>query len=381
MKTLCHVSIAVYSLVLLLCAFLIAEAGIFRKRESSKSEIGPWIRILTAVCAAAVSVCYIIAWKPLSGDYVIHMAFAISPLFMHRLAGLKGGYSAIPPVAVLCLVAAAAAVRFVFGVSWDSGGAALLLLSVLLILIVGRVIWRYSGTMRKFDGALSAKETLDELADIFHLMILLFLGAVGKLAANRPCWGSAAGSFVCLLLMGGLVWALYVRRRYNRVFVLCRGREDVFMDNFRLYTGFSRRDSAKMKGSCENLFMRLNEYFEENKPYLDPELTMADIAKILLTNKMYLSRTVNECTGRNFCQFVNYYRVRHAVELFRGNSSYKIADLTKLSGFNSVRSFMMAFRLYMNVSPSQWCRSNRSKYAVDSDADLSGPGNRDDDGE
>ena len=113
----------------------------------------------------------------------------------------------------------------------------------------------------------------------------------------------------------------------------------------------------------KNLYERVLEYFVEEKPYLNPNLTINDIVEVVFSNKLYISKAISQYTGRNFCQFVNYYRVIHAVELYRNNTNLKVLELASRSGFNSVVSFGMAFRLYMGEKPGDWCR--KEKYRLD----------------
>ena len=38
-----------------------------------------------------------------------------------------------------------------------------------------------------------------------------------------------------------------------------------------------------------------------------------------------------------------------------------LAELAEKSGFNTVVSYTMAFRLFMDETPSEWCRKERAK--------------------
>ena len=119
---------------------------------------------------------------------------------------------------------------------------------------------------------------------------------------------------------------------------------------------------AESPGSAvlyKNIYDRIQEYFTEDKPYLNNNLTINDVVEVVFSNKLYISRAISQFTGRNFCQFVNYYRVVHAIELFRNNTSLKVTELATLSGFNTSVSFGMAFRLYMGEKPGDWCRKER----------------------
>ena len=111
----------------------------------------------------------------------------------------------------------------------------------------------------------------------------------------------------------------------------------------------------------KDIYDRVLEYFETEKPFLNGDLTINDIVAVVYTNKLYISRAISQSTGRNFCQFVNYHRVMYSVECFRKNPELKIAELWPMCGFNTIVSFNMAFRLFMGENPSDWCRKEKIK--------------------
>lgn len=116
-------------------------------------------------------------------------------------------------------------------------------------------------------------------------------------------------------------------------------------------------DESKMK----MLFDRVEEYMEEKKPFLEEDFQMSDLAEAVFTNKAYLSKTINKVYGNNFCQYVNSYRVKYAVELMEKDDRVKVVELAMLAGFHSVVSFNMAFKLFMNTTPSEYQRTVQSK--------------------
>lgn len=119
--------------------------------------------------------------------------------------------------------------------------------------------------------------------------------------------------------------------------------------------------SARVPGnsSMKELYDRITVLFDNDMPYLDGDLTISHVARELYTNKAYVSRAVNEFTGKNFCQYVNHYRIMHAVRLFRENPYLRVSELAEMSGFHTQVSFNMAFRLVMEESPGEWCRKVR----------------------
>ena len=109
------------------------------------------------------------------------------------------------------------------------------------------------------------------------------------------------------------------------------------------------------------LYDRCCRYMAERKPFLVESFSLGDLASVLYTNKVYLSKTINYFSGKNFRNYVNYYRVMYAMELFRKNKSLKVTELGNLAGFHSGTTFNQAFKAVMEESPSTWCARLRKK--------------------
>lgn len=107
--------------------------------------------------------------------------------------------------------------------------------------------------------------------------------------------------------------------------------------------------------------MRLINYLEKEKPYLRHKLTIADVSADLYTNKTYVSRAINEFSNINFNQLINQYRINEAKRIFYENPDISMEELCSQSGFGSMAAFSVAFRLYANATPSDWCKSQKIK--------------------
>ena len=126
------------------------------------------------------------------------------------------------------------------------------------------------------------------------------------------------------------------------------------------------KETVLYKEECETeepttrmdvIFERIKDYMENKQPYLEYDFQMSDMAEAVYTNKSYVSKTINAMAGKNFCQFVNSYRVRYAVHMMHKNPKIKVGELALMSGFSSMVSFDMAFKLHMNTTPSEYLRS------------------------
>lgn len=110
---------------------------------------------------------------------------------------------------------------------------------------------------------------------------------------------------------------------------------------------------------------RLVSCLEDDKPYLNKDFTIEQLAELLNTNKSYLSKVINVEMERNFRDLVNSYRVKEAIKLFNENNEITIKELQELSGFNNTSSFTSAFKINTGSTPGEWCRDMRSKRRTD----------------
>lgn len=138
---------------------------------------------------------------------------------------------------------------------------------------------------------------------------------------------------------------------------------------FKVFPTFLYRHFDDAARNPDTLFDSLVNYFVLNKPYLNPELTVKDVAAVLMTNRTYLSRAIRENDMVNFNYFVNSYRLREAVDIFRMDQSARIGETAAKCGFNSTAAFTMAFKLYYGMTPRQW----KDYYLATSVAKVSQP--------
>ena len=102
------------------------------------------------------------------------------------------------------------------------------------------------------------------------------------------------------------------------------------------------------------LYERVVEHMESKHPFLDAGYSLDDLAGTMFSNRAYLSRTINILSGRNFRQFINYYRVQYCVELIRQDPTLKLIKVAMMGGFHSTVSFNMAFKLNMGENPTEF---------------------------
>ena len=113
------------------------------------------------------------------------------------------------------------------------------------------------------------------------------------------------------------------------------------------------------------VYNRMFEYINDKQPFLSDSYTLDDLARSLYTNKSYLSKMVNACTGMNFSQYMNNFRVQYAMELFKKDTRLRVSELAMMSGFKSGVTFNLAFKLFLNQNPSEWCNAYKNSLTDD----------------
>lgn len=112
--------------------------------------------------------------------------------------------------------------------------------------------------------------------------------------------------------------------------------------------------SGLSDGHIERLWRRLQNLMEEEQPYLQPGLRLAQLAQQLGTRPNYLSQVINSCAGESFFDYINRHRVNYARTRLLASPGRSIADIALDAGFSSQNIFNKHFRKYVGCTPTQY---------------------------
>lgn len=87
--------------------------------------------------------------------------------------------------------------------------------------------------------------------------------------------------------------------------------------------------------------------------YMQPELSLYQVAERVGYPEKYISGLFKEVTGTNLWDYLEKLRIDQAVRLLRESSS-TIEDIAQRTGYNSAHSFRRAFKRAVGVSPSAY---------------------------
>jgi AraC-like DNA-binding protein len=106
---------------------------------------------------------------------------------------------------------------------------------------------------------------------------------------------------------------------------------------------------------------QLISYMEKEKPYLNTELSLPELADTLEISRNQLSSVINKVHNKNFYEFVNQYRVNEVKRLMIDpvNKHLKLISLAYDAGFNSKASFYRIFKQLTQMTPTQYLETLR----------------------
>lgn len=197
-----------------------------------------------------------------------------------------------------------------------------------------------------------------ELLSNYTILLLFFLALLALAYFNMGAswsrillWTSFMGILlICILLL--------YSHLTGKVMLFGKKWDDSVQTALKVCVAESKA-SVKADQTYRAIYERLIAYFEVEKPFLDADLTLMQVAQKIYCNKLYLSKTICVYTGRNFCQFVNYHRIKHALKVYEEEPDIRISSWATMCGFRTVASFSMAFKLFVNESPGEWLKKTR----------------------
>ena len=108
----------------------------------------------------------------------------------------------------------------------------------------------------------------------------------------------------------------------------------------------------------EILMQRICLLMEQQKPFLQSNIKISDVASLLGTNSRYVSDCIKTVRGCSFTHFVNKYRIDYAQQLMRQQPGIKITEVYIKSGFANETSFFRTFKMIVGMTPKEWMAQN-----------------------
>lgn len=102
----------------------------------------------------------------------------------------------------------------------------------------------------------------------------------------------------------------------------------------------------------QQIWQRVEAYMQDQRPYLDPDLTLARLSRKLGIPAKTLSTVINQETGANVSRYVNDARIAASQKAMLEGETVTSAMLS--SGFNTKSNFNREFLRIAGSNPSRW---------------------------
>ena len=98
----------------------------------------------------------------------------------------------------------------------------------------------------------------------------------------------------------------------------------------------------------------------KEKAFLNPKLTLSELALHVGTNRTYLSNYINQQLNQTFYDYVNALRLTHATDLLV-TTNLTLEVIAEKSGFNSLSTFRRCFLQRYGTSPSLYKKEHSQR--------------------
>jgi AraC-like DNA-binding protein len=247
------------------------------------------------------------------------------------------------------------------------------------------IFYRYTDRFIIWESAVDLYTTILILAHNFFYIVLALLvvksmnisfrGIYQKLSASSQytwlhiillgfilIWIINLNSFAIWMIAGKPGWCAYTASIYglsvflfvNTIMLLLLFKPDIY------YVITKYRKNKLMEEEKLEYLERLIAHMENNKPYLNPEITLEALANEISVNPRILSQVINETCNKNFKSFILEYRIRKSMQMLADSKYHKhtVLEILYEVGFNSKSAFNNQFKSYTKLTPLEY----RSRY-------------------
>jgi len=123
-------------------------------------------------------------------------------------------------------------------------------------------------------------------------------------------------------------------------------------------TGQKYAKTALSQEQIDQYKKKLTHYMEIDKPFLNPDLSITELADKLSVPSHYISQVLSQGLHLNFYHFVNRYRVEESKRILAEKGDEKtVLEILYETGFNSKSTFNRIFKQYTGVNPTEFIKS------------------------
>ncbi len=195
----------------------------------------------------------------------------------------------------------------------------------------------------------------------FGLLLLVYLGATTYFHSN-PANGTDAGDVWVASLISLLFYGMS-GRAISRSSVLALQTPPEELPTEPATPRRKYEKTALAPEATTDILHRLRALMDTDRPYQNPDLSLADLAAQLRLPPYHLSQVINEQCQQNFFDFINSYRIEEVKRQLQlpETAHLKLEEIGFAAGFNSKSAFNAAFKKSTQTTPSQFRKTMLSQ--------------------
>ncbi|MEO0899286.1 MAG: helix-turn-helix domain-containing protein [Bacteroidota bacterium] len=112
---------------------------------------------------------------------------------------------------------------------------------------------------------------------------------------------------------------------------------------------------------AEGLVLKLDYLMRVDKVFLNPQLTLKELADQLEVSKHHLTEVLNRHVDQTFYQYVNGFRIEEVKRRIDNNEGESLLEMAFAAGFQSKGTFNSYFKLIVGTTPSTYRKKQQSE--------------------
>lgn len=101
-------------------------------------------------------------------------------------------------------------------------------------------------------------------------------------------------------------------------------------------------------------WQRMRKLIIDSRLYLQPGITLNQIAREVNVCRTTLSNTINRQENKNFNTFINNLRIEEAQQIMRQSPDKSLLDISLAVGYTEQSNFTAHFKQYAGITPAEW---------------------------
>ena len=181
--------------------------------------------------------------------------------------------------------------------------------------------------------------------DIRWLRFIVYgyaLGCLGGLTNSVSLWAKSPATPVINMVSISYFFLFFFAIFYHTI------------TNKRFIDEVKHKSGLQPNTDMQQLMIRVEELVVDKKMYLEPELTLQQIAMALNEKERNISQAINTIQQRNLNDYINSLRVEHACRLLLEKKEKPVFEVMYESGFNTKGAFNLAFKKTTGKTPTQY---------------------------